>query len=337
MMYIIYNTRRAQIVNPAALVKMVRWLFFGVFRGLMPVRLSIMSSSWFLAFYDILYTKCSGAEVVIIGFIGTGTITSCVVKGLLAAQRPISGIVVSPRNAHQAAALVNEFSLVSVAADNQSVINQSDILCIAVRPQDAGPILNELQFKEDSTVISFMSTYSLSEIRTRVAPAKRVFRMLPLPPVERGQGPVALHPPDPALQTTFEGIGTLIPVVEEESLNSLLAVTAMMASYFGFLDSVSQWLRDHDLPGEQADAFTGSLFHALSVTALSVRDEGFAKLALEHATKGGLNEQLLRELAANDWLSLPKSGLDLILDRLEGRAELESKLSRTQSGEHHVS
>jgi len=273
---------------------------------------------------------------LIVGFIGTGTITSCVISGLLGTESPVNSIVVSPRNADRAAYLAKKFPKVSVAANNQSVINQSDILCIAVRPQVAEELLSELEFKENSTVVSFLSTYSLIDIRARVAPANRVFRMLPLPPVERGEGPVVIYPPALELQAVFKGIGELVQVESEDSLNKLLAVTAIMAPYFGFLNSVSQWLKDHDLPAQQADTFTGTLFHALSVTALSVEGKGFSDLTVEHATPGGLNEQLLRELAGNNWLNLPTSGLDLILNRLQGRATLNDKLPQHLNGENNV-
>ncbi|MEJ8567781.1 pyrroline-5-carboxylate reductase [Elongatibacter sediminis] len=270
-----------------------------------------------------------------IGFIGTGTITTAVVTGLLRGGDVPFRVVVSPRSPDRAALLASSFQEVEVAPDNQGVIDQCDIVCIAVRPQIATDVLAELSFPESTTVISFIATYSVDEVRSMVAPASRVFRMGPIPSVERGLGPVILYPDDPELRTFFDPIGTLVAAESEAQLSAFWAVTAMMAPFFGLLDSTSEWLRRHGIAPAQADAYVGALFHSLSDTALSVHGEGFGEMAIEHATRGGLNEQLLRELRAANWLNLPADGLSLILDRLEGRADLEDGLesgSRKSAG-----
>tara|TARA_R110001599_G_scaffold8651_3_gene41945 strand:- start:28935 stop:29741 length:807 start_codon:yes stop_codon:yes gene_type:complete len=263
---------------------------------------------------------------VIIGFIGTGAITESVVRGLHSKGSPFERILVSPRNAQRASTLASGFSDVTIAADNQAVIDESDIVCIAVRPQIAEKVLAPLEFPSHKTVLSFVATLSFESLRPWVAPAACLFRMVPIPAVERGEGPVILFPPDEDLQELFAGLGTIVPVTSESDLHSLWAVTAFMAPYFGLLHAVSAWLRRRGLEPADADIFTSAFFDALSTTARAVHGEGFDELAREHATLGGLNEQLRRELAANDWFGLTAHGLDLILDRLEGRATLEDIL-----------
>lgn len=265
---------------------------------------------------------------MIIGFIGTGTITESVVRGLHSTESPFERIMVSPRNAERAAALSSAFPDIEVATDNQAVIDGSDIVCIAVRPQIAADVLAPLDFSPEKIVVSFVATVSVEALGPLVSPATRLYRMVPIPAVERGEGPVILFPPDEELQARFGGLGTIVPVASESDLHALWAVTALMAPYFGLLDAVSAWLRRRGLEGADADVYTSAFFDALSTTARSVHGEGFDALATEHATLGGLNEQLRRELAANDWFSLPERGLDLILDRLEARATLDDTLTR---------
>lgn len=73
-----------------------------------------------------------------IGFVGTGTITEAMVEGLLAEPAHSSNIHVSPLNAQIAARLAAKFDTLIVAADNQAVVDQSDIVIPAIRPQIAG-------------------------------------------------------------------------------------------------------------------------------------------------------------------------------------------------------
>jgi pyrroline-5-carboxylate reductase len=72
-----------------------------------------------------------------LGFVGAGAITTAIVTGLNASGGGADTILVSPRNANVAAALAGRFSNVTVAADNQAVLDGSDVVMIAVRPQVA--------------------------------------------------------------------------------------------------------------------------------------------------------------------------------------------------------
>jgi len=261
-----------------------------------------------------------------IGFVGTGTITQAVVSGLCTLAEPPARITVSPRNAARAESLSGRFRQVTVAPDNQSVVDASDVVCIAVRPEIANDVLEALDFREDQIVVSFVATISIAGMRDLIAPARRVCRMVPLPPVADHLGPIALYPPDKRIATLFGGIGTVTEVDTEEQLHALWTVTAMMAPYFGFLQQMSAWLEARNIEPQRARRYVGSMLHALSVTGKQVGDGGFDQLFVEHPTPRGLNEQALRELNGAGWDTLVSKALDLIEDRLNGRADFESRL-----------
>jgi pyrroline-5-carboxylate reductase len=46
---------------------------------------------------------------------------------------------------------------VTIASDNQAVLDTCDIVCLGVTPQMAESVLSELKFKEGHTIISFLS------------------------------------------------------------------------------------------------------------------------------------------------------------------------------------
>ncbi|MFQ6017180.1 MAG: NAD(P)-binding domain-containing protein [Kiloniellaceae bacterium] len=261
-----------------------------------------------------------------IGFIGTGVITEAVVSGLCTLAEPPTRITVSPRNAERARSLSSRFRQVSVAADNQSVVNVSDVVCIAVRPEIAAALLGELGFRQDQSIVSFVATVPIVELRELVAPATRICRMVPMPPVADHLGPIALCPPNEKIATLFGGIGTVTQVDDEKRLHTLWAVTAMVAPFFGLLHEMSAWLEARNIEPYQARRYVGSMIHALSVTAKRVGDGGFERLIDEHSTPKGLNEQALRELKSAGWGVLIPKVLNLIAKRLNGRADFESRM-----------
>ncbi|MBB3393783.1 pyrroline-5-carboxylate reductase [Rhizobium sp. BK060] len=76
-------------------------------------------------------------DVQKIGFIGTGAIADAMVRGLLTKPAVVSQVTISPRNAEIAQRLAADFAEITVAADNQAVIDASDMVVLAVRPQIA--------------------------------------------------------------------------------------------------------------------------------------------------------------------------------------------------------
>ena len=72
-----------------------------------------------------------------LGFIGTGIITTSVVTGFCESGMENLQIVVSPRNKERAQMLHEKYpEIVSIAADNQEVVDRSDCLCGA--PSEGG-------------------------------------------------------------------------------------------------------------------------------------------------------------------------------------------------------
>jgi pyrroline-5-carboxylate reductase len=89
-----------------------------------------------------------------LGFVGTGAITSAIVTGLGSGVAERHSIRLSPRNAGIAAALAHRFPGVSIASSNQDVLDNSEVVVLAIRPQIAEKIILELRFRPDHCAIS---------------------------------------------------------------------------------------------------------------------------------------------------------------------------------------
>ena len=261
-----------------------------------------------------------------LGFIGTGTITEAVVTGLCEAAAPGLSIVLSPRTRERSRKLSERYAAVQVAADNQQVVDRSDLVFLAVRPQDAVAVLDALRFRPEQSVASFIATVDSAEVQRRVRPAELIGRVAPVPPIARRRGPVAMCPPNRSLAELFDPIATVIQVSDETQLDAFFSASALMAPYFELLETVSAWLRAQGVDAEQADQYTGSLFRGIAQNSTRPAGEGFAELAREHATRAGINEQMRRELLASGFYARVQAGLDLIQARMQGRATLNATL-----------
>lgn len=261
-----------------------------------------------------------------VGFIGTGAITEAVVTGLCEAGSRGLSILLSPRNRQRSRNLSERYAAVEVAADNQQVLDRSELVFLAVRPQDAGEVLGALGFRRDLRVVSFIATISSAEMQRQVRPSGFIGRVAPVPPVARRAGPIAMCPPNRELADFLDPIGTVIEVSEEAQLDAFFSASALMAPYFELLDSVSSWLRAQGVDAAHADAYTGALFRGIAERSTRPTGEGFARLVEEHATRAGINEQLRRELLATGFYDRVRAGLDLIQARMQGRATLDDTL-----------
>lgn len=257
-----------------------------------------------------------------LGFIGTGHITSAMVTGLSSCVAPAHSICLSPRNATVAAQLAERLPGVSIASSNQDVLDSCDTVVIAVPPRVVQPVFLELRFRPDHRVISVVSSLSLQSVRKLVAPAAQVVRAVPLPSVAQRSGPTAFYPADPVVADLFASLGTAYAAKTENEFNAMCAVTATIASYFAFIETVASWLGRNGVSDAQARDYVPQIFWGAITVALRSPERSFQSIAGDHATAGGTNEQFLRYLVER---GLPKNiseGLDAILQRINAGLQI---------------
>lgn len=255
-----------------------------------------------------------------IGFIGVGNIASAVARGLAAANPPPEHILLSPRNAAKAAALAAGLADTRVMPDNQAVIDESDVVVLAVRPPMAEPVLGPLSFRPDQKVISLIAALPYAPLCALVAPATDVVRAVPLPTVARHIGPVALFPEDAEAVELFGRIGTAVPVADEAQFDALATITATAAPYYAFLGRLADWLVGRGVPEAAAVRYVAAVGHAIAADAAGAETHGFDGLIAEVSTPGGMNEQVLRMFTEADWLAAVDPALDAILARHRGES-----------------
>lgn len=251
-----------------------------------------------------------------LGFLGAGTITSAIVTGLHSEIDQRYSIRLSPRNSVVAAELAGRFPSVSVASSNQNVLDESEIVVIAVRPQVAREVLSGVQFRAGHDVVSLVSGFSVQQLAGLVAPAARITRAVPLPLAAKRRSPTAIFPRNPAAIELFASLGEAFGVESELEFDALCTVTATMAAYFQFADGIASWLTRHGISQGQSRDYVARILSGLSHTAMEAPGLSFQSLRVDHATRGGTNEQLVNHLIENHVFETLSAGLDGILRRV---------------------
>ncbi|MCH7225383.1 NAD(P)-binding domain-containing protein [Haloferula sp. A504] len=232
-----------------------------------------------------------------IGFIGTGKISAAVVEGLCRSRLEGLSIRVSPRNERTSAELARSHAAVRRCGDNQQVLDESDIVCLAVRPKDARRVLRELVFREDHRVVSFVTFLPLEDLASEAAPARNACRAIPLPTVAHRRCPIPLLNADDRVLEMFEAIGQPLRVEDEEQLHVLWALTGLISPLYDLLGQWSGWSTARGVGPDLTNRYVAEMVEALAFAARQQSPVRFDHLSEHAATPGGMNEQAAREIA----------------------------------------
>ena len=243
-----------------------------------------------------------------LGFIGTGKITSAVITGICNSSISHNKIIISERNKSTSSILKKKFKKIIVSKDNQEIINSCDWIFLSVTPTVGEKIIKNLKFRSNQTIISFISTITLSELKKAIKVKAKIVRAIPLPPISLKKGPVPICPPNKKVKDFFNKIGTTVEIKNEKSSINFWSTSGMMAPFYELLRVMTDWLVKRGVKRDNAQKYITSLFLALSEDAVVNSKKDLKFLVKESQTPKGLNEQGVKELSkAGFYKSLEKT------------------------------
>ncbi len=251
-----------------------------------------------------------------LGFIGTGKITSSVVSGICRSNLSFKKILLSPRNRSIAKKLTKNFKKVSIAKNNQEILNSCNWIFLAVTPTVGQKIIKDLKFKSTHTIISFISTMTLPQLRKAIKVKAEIIRAIPLPPISIRKGPVPIFPPNKKVKNFFNKLGTTVEINNEKLSKNFWSTSGMMAPFYELLSTISDWLVKRGVKRDNAQKYITSLFVALSEDAVVNSKKDLKYLVKESQTPRGLNEQGVKELRKAGFYRSTEKTLNSILKRL---------------------
>ena len=252
---------------------------------------------------------------MILGFIGTGKISSSIIFGVFKSKLKVKRIYISSRNKNIAKKLAKKYRKIKVLNSNQEIIDKSSTIFLGVTPNVGSKILSNLHFSKNKKIISLISTINLDKLK-KLTKNKNIVRVTPLPPIEIKKGPIVIYPPNKVVKNLFNHLGEVVEIKNEKLSNKFWATASIMAAYYEILNVSANWLIKKGIKKNIANKYIAELFLSLSQDAVNKKSQGFKKLVDDSQTPNGLNMQVLNELKKGRFYSKFIKAMDNINKRV---------------------
>jgi pyrroline-5-carboxylate reductase len=199
-----------------------------------------------------------------IGIIGAGAMGGAVAAGLLASGIPTASIRVSDPDPDRRKTL-GESRGIRCGADNREVVEQSDLVVLAVKPNQVTRVLRELGGAGNASLarplwVSIAAGVSLSSLAGDLPPGARLVRSMPNTPALVGEAATAFvanaeatEADRVAARLLFEALGTVWEAPSEDLLDAVTGLSGSGPAYvFVFVEALGDAGVRMGLPREAA-------------------------------------------------------------------------------------
>lgn len=171
------------------------------------------------------------------GFIGAGNMATAIIKGLIAQSDCADQLYVYDLS-EEKLALMKALG-VNTCASSEEVVSNSDIIVLAVKPQNYAEVLEQLQpvVSEDKTFVSIAAGISIDYVQNALQCNCPVVRVMPNTPLLLKKGATALCPSDnisdedrEQVYQMFAGSG-ICEYITEDHMNEIIAVNGSSPAY----------------------------------------------------------------------------------------------------------
>ncbi len=240
-----------------------------------------------------------------VGIIGVGYLGECLAEGLSAAGTPV---VLSPRNAGRVVRLADQLGC-SVAANNADVVEQSDLVFLATRPEDIAETARGLPWRQGQRAVSIAAGIGLDAFASTVAPALAI-RAMPIAASRLGQSPTAFCPADAVAADILSRIGTAHPFDDEEQFRTASIFGAYYALSYAFIGEASGWAEANGLEATAARELSARMVQAAAAVIVDSSDRDPLDLLDDLMTPGGITEEGYKVLQQTNALARWSEALD---------------------------
>ncbi len=197
------------------------------------------------------------------------------------------------------------------------MIDQSDLILLAVRPLQIDDLLSDLSFPKGKIVVSAVVGVTLEQLRNKVYLPEKLCRILPLVGAESAQGFIPVFPVIDEVRTLTDSIGKSIVFENESQFEYASAMGTVNGWMYRFFDEQVNWLIRYGIDAENARQMflhktLGAAHYALGRPEQSLAELGeeiaregtYTKLGLDYLEDAGAFKQW------SDALDIIKSKLD---------------------------
>lgn len=176
----------------------------------------------------------------IIGFIGGGNMAAAMISGLISKGFLAQDILVSEPSAERVAWLSDKYG-VSMVSKTQDVVDKSDVVVLAVKPQVIEAVAKQIDIRADRSqvFVSIAAGTSIKTLENILGHECAIVRLMPNMPALVGAGMSGLYAnantdeQQKKLATTVaESFGECLEVQNENDINLVTALSGSGPAYF---------------------------------------------------------------------------------------------------------
>lgn len=221
--------------------------------------------------------------------------------------------IVSERGRETSAWLASHHG-VEVSSNNQAIVDEADIVIIAVRPFHAVEVCKALKFGQRQTVLSFCASLPPEELAPHTNPARLVSAM-PVVAAEFGESPTLMMPEDGACRTLLETCGPVLTLDKQEDF----APAATIACYYGWVQELigemADWVSASGVDPQTARVLVAQMTRASAATVLQRPNNSVRELVDELATERSNTLKGLEVLREADAFTPWKNAASALLEK----------------------
>lgn len=258
-----------------------------------------------------------------IGFIGAGNMATAIIKGLLA--QDFSGDDINVFDvSEEKLSLMRELGVTASASCAQTAA-QSDIIVLAVKPQNYPEVLSELKgvVGTDKTVVSIAAGISIDYVRSALGCPCPAVRVMPNTPLLLKKGATALCPSEniseddkSLVYKMFAGSG-VCEYITEDHMNEIISVNGSSPAYiYLFAKAMAEYAEGCGIDYDKA---MNLICATLEGSAKMLRESGDSvdTLIQKVSSKGGTTIAALNVLYERNFEQTVKDCMQACTNRAE--------------------
>ncbi|MEE9337242.1 MAG: pyrroline-5-carboxylate reductase [Methylococcaceae bacterium] len=270
-----------------------------------------------------------------IGFIGAGNMASSLINGLIASGQAPSQLWASDTNQDTLHTLAEKLKI-NVSTDNNSLVNEVDVLVLAVKPQILRLVAEAIADTVKSNnvlIVSIAAGISQSSLAEWLGNNCAIVRCMPNTPALVQTGATALHANSRVsdeqknlAENILRSVGISLWVDHESELDAVTAISGSGPAYFFLLmEAMEKAALELGLDENTARLLIQQTALGAAKIALE-SDETSGQLRQKVTSAGGTTEQAIKTFEENDFSQLVSKALHAARDRsVEMSKELGAK------------
>ena len=267
-------------------------------------------------------------------FIGGGNMAQAIVFGLLERGYPADLITVCDPNQHKLDLFQKHG--VQISMDNQSAVEKSEVLLLAVKPQVAAEVCASLVQGSSAVdfsnklVISIMAAISVERIEQLLPTAKHIARVMPNTPALVAKGMSGLFAPSTLsleyrqfTQDLMNAVGLSCWVEDEQQMHLVTAGSGSSPAYFFlFMQAMQQALLNMGLNQEQARLLVQQSALGAAQMAIQNPQSSLQQLRENVTSKGGTTAAAIAFFEQQNLMDTVERAMQVCVTRSEEMEQL---------------